>query len=235
MTSHQVNDVFDAFVAAKAAIDKVPELERQIDALSVDLSIAREIIELYKVDLAKAHNERDTAKAAYSAAEEALDTCRKSEADTASRLDLLISTLRDLGGNIGAALSVVTPEPEPVVEAPAEVVSVPSDPTPTVDATAASPSPTATNATPADPIPDSSYEATRQELKGWFDIDNYFHRGVVHDGAFIPEAKVESPVPFAPLTAESSPVATLAAPIFTTAHRAALSGGVSLIGSPDDI
>lgn len=229
MTSHQVNDVFDAFVAAKAAIDKVPELERQIDALSVDLSIAREIIELYKVDLAKAHNERDTAKAAYSAAEEALDTCRKSEADTASRLDLLISTLRDLGGNIDAALSVVTPEPEPVVEAPAEVVSVPSDPTPTVDAIAASPSPTATNATPADPIPDSSYEATRQDrVEGWFDIDNYFHRGVVHDGAFTPEAKVESPVPFAPLTAESSPVATLAASISTTAHRAAPSDGVSL-------
>ena len=107
------SDIFDAFIRAKAAMDKVPELESKITSLTGELSVASEIINLFQQDLSKAHNERDNALDRLSALEVALEGARKSEADIASRLDLVIGTLRDLGGNIGAALSVVAPEPAP--------------------------------------------------------------------------------------------------------------------------
>lgn len=234
MTDH--NDVFDAFIRAKAAMDKVPELEAKIECLSGDLSIASEIINLYKQDLSKAHNDRDTALDRLSALEVALEGARKSEADTASRLDLVISTLRDLGGNIGAALSVVTPEPTP--EPVAEVVSVPVDPTTTVDptmkadVTAASPSTTAVNAPSVPDItsdrgptdfPASNYEANlRDRGEGWFDTNDYFHKGTIAE-AFVAkvkeaaeakaqEAPADATSPFAASTDATSPTAESPAP-----------------------
>ena len=236
MTDH--NDVFDAFIRAKAAMDKVPELERKIDSLSGDLSVANEIINLYKQDLSTAINNLDIANAKLGAAEVALEGARKSEADTSSRLDLLISTLRDLGGNIGAALTIVEPpkpEPTPVP------VSVPVDPTSTVDASMASPSPTVENAAPApasDPHPSSSYEATlRDRGEGWFDTDNHFHKGTIAE-AFEAKVKEEAKVtqeapadaisPFAPSTVATSPTVESPAPAFSTTQAVRPSDGASL-------
>ena len=51
-TSPHVNDVFDAFVAAKQAIDKVPDLEAQIAKLTADLQTANQMVEQYDIELA---------------------------------------------------------------------------------------------------------------------------------------------------------------------------------------
>ncbi len=112
-TSPHVNDVFDAFVAAKQAIDKVPDLEAQIKALQDQLSTANQMVDLYAQDQINFKNELDTHKNKLSAAEASLETHRKSNSDLQARFDLVLGTLRDITSGIGTTLGVVEP-PKPV-------------------------------------------------------------------------------------------------------------------------
>ena len=108
-TSPHVNDVFDAFVAAKQAIDKVPDLEAQIKALQDQLSTANQMVDLYAQDQINFKNELDTHKNKLSAAEASLETHRKSNSDLQARFDLVLGTLRDITSGIGTTLGVVEP------------------------------------------------------------------------------------------------------------------------------
>ncbi len=146
-TSPHVNDVFDAFVAAKQAIDKVPDLEAQIKALQDQLSTANQMVDLYAQDQINFKNELDTHKNKLSAAEASLETHRKSNSDLQARFDLVLGTLRDITSGIGTTLGVVEP-PKPVEplglstedESKSDVhgagPSVESEPAPQVDPTA---------------------------------------------------------------------------------------------------
>ncbi len=158
-TSPHVNDVFDAFVAAKQAIDKVPDLEAQIKALQDQLSTANQMVDLYAQDQINFKNELDTHKNKLSAAEASLETHRKSNSDLQARFDLVLGTLRDITSGIGTTLGVVEP-PKPVEplglstedESKSDVhgagPSVESEPAPQVDPTASMVATTATVNTP---------------------------------------------------------------------------------------
>ena len=216
------SDIFDAFIRAKAAMDKVPELESKITSLTGELSVASEIINLFQQDLSKAHNERDNALDRLSALEVALEGARKSEADIASRLDLVIGTLRDLGGNIGTALSVVAPEPtpEPLVES----IGVMADPVPDLDPTA---------------IPAGRNEAILRDCgEVWFDTNGHFHKGIksldtkVRAEVKAQEAPADATHPFAASTANPSPVVESVAPTSTPVQVAKPLEDVSLPESP---
>lgn len=114
-TSPHVNDVFDAFVAAKQAIDKVPDLEAQIAKLTADLQTANQMVEQYDIELAHHKEELSKAQDAKSTVEASLETHRKSNSDLQARFDLVLGTLRDITSGIGTTLGVVEPpkEPEP--------------------------------------------------------------------------------------------------------------------------
>ena len=252
------SDIFDAFIRAKAAMDKVPELENKITSLTGDLSVANEVINLYKQDLSKAHNERDNALDRLSALEVALEGARKSEADIASRLDLVISTLRDLGGNIGAALSVVAPEPllplsndTSLTSAGTEAlsttgnrVSVSSDPIVNGSPSSSTGSPSVNGE--AEAIPACDIDASHRDRGlGWYDTNDHYHqrlRAMVNEAATskvdapIPTSPQEAPAdathPFAASTANPSPVVESVAPTSTPAQVAKPLEDASLPESP---
>ena len=114
-TSPHVNDVFDAFVAAKQAIDKVPDLEAQIAKLTADLQTANQMVEQYDIELAHHKEALSKAQDAKATVEASLETHRKSNSDLQARFDLVLGTLRDITSGIGTTLGVVEPpkEPEP--------------------------------------------------------------------------------------------------------------------------
>ena len=137
--SDNAASVFDAFGQAYEALKRVPELEHTIAKQTDNIKTLEELMELYKVDIQKVCDERDMEASQRRASEEALEKARKSNSELATRLDLVVSTLSSLSGNIGATLSLVNPEPEPTPEA---VGSVSTDPAATAAATAASSSAT---------------------------------------------------------------------------------------------
>ena len=186
MTTHQVNDVFDAFVAAKAAIDKVPELEARIAALNDERTTDLQIIDLYKADLEKAQNERDMLADQQRASEEALEKARKSNEDLASRLDLVLSTFRAISSDIGTTLSVVSPEPEPVIVLEPEPIP---EPVPVV----------------TEPIPRDADEASyRDRGKSWEDTNGNWHTGTGVSVSSSPTTTTPIPISSAPADGPST-------------------------------
>ena len=227
-TSPHVNDVFDAFVAAKQAIDKVPDLEAQIEALKAQL-----------VDQAKLKDTITLLDSQLAVAEADLEARSKSNADLQARFDLVVHTLRDLTGNITSTLGVVEPPPPPAPEpepnptfnefSPSTVsdtgtqgsnsseVSVPMDPTPNHGAETA--------LVTTDPQPHNEYEATcKANGSSWYDTN-----GIWHSAGEVPSTPVApfAPSPEAPSTTAPSPSETS-----TTEPPAAPSAGAS---SPPDI
>ena len=237
MSTLHTNDVFDAFVAAKAAIDKVPELEAQITKLTTSLNDVEALLSLGDDERRRLRNDLDTITAAKGAAEVALDLQRKSNEDLQARFDLVVGTLRSLAGDIGSTISVVEPQkPEPVVE----VVSVSSDPTAatfadsplTSSAASATEGQSATDPTGAngtgtvtaqftfaEDTPFSDSESVRKQ-KGldWFDKNNNHHLPTM-------EVTPTAPVPFVASTAAPSAPAQSTEPTSLAAPPAAQSDG----------
>jgi hypothetical protein len=211
------NDVFDAFVAAKTALDKVPELEAQISSLTATLRTAEQMLDLRASEVRTKQDTIDTLNAKLASLEANLDARTKSNEDLTARLDLVIGTLRGFAGDIGNTLGVVEPKPEPMPEPVAEAasvstsvdgttgVSVSSDPTSaTSESGPASGSGQSTTKT-YDPEPSGLREASRK-AKGmdWFDVN-----GVCHPTA---QEVLASPIPFAASTANPSAPAPSTAP-----------------------
>ena len=242
------DNFFEQIIAAKSALDKLPQLEREIANLKSDLEQRDNKIATLSTDLDTNRAYTEAVKAETVQLGASLDASRKSESDLSSRLSLLVDTLRDLGGNIGAALSVVEP---PKVE---PVVSVPSDPTPVVASTvvsspmnsaatagtpevqrAADPTPTvgpvssAPSTTSSEPQPSSAVEADRK-AKGmdWYDRSGNRHEpSYSHTDTTTAEVPA-SPVPFAESTANPSAPAASTAPTSTAASPAVHSDAASL-------
>lgn len=221
MSNIHTNDVFDAFVAAKAAIDKVPELEAQIAKLTAALSDTETLLSLGDEERRRLRNDLDTVSNAKATVEASLDSRNKSHEDLQARFDLVVGTLRDLTGDIGAILSVVEPpEPEPVVEPSmlvidsveartnAEAVSVLPDPTSSAPHNAEVGSGPTTDAEPASPV-----ERDRK-AKGldWYDCNSKRHGPVYHHDTDPVEVTPTAPVPFAASTDAPSVPAPSTAP-----------------------
>ena len=174
------DNFFEQIIAAKSALDKLPQLEREIANLKSEVELRDNKIATLSVDIEAKQANADAFKAQTVELGASLDASRKSESDLSSRLSLLVDTLRDLGGNIGAALSVVQPHDEPTPinslhdiakdlhavgamtsdELKNTGVSVQVDPTPSA--------PGPTNSTPSgtyyNPQPSSAVEADRIAL-----------------------------------------------------------------------
>ena len=80
MTTHS-SDVFDAFIAAKAAMDKVPTLEAEIRTLTDNLKTADEIITIYRIDTDALNQKLASSNDRISSLEASLDSSNKRSAD----------------------------------------------------------------------------------------------------------------------------------------------------------
>jgi hypothetical protein len=209
--SNDVNSVFDAFVQAKEALQKVPELEatiaQQADALKTD----EELMSLYRAEVETLKNERDLADAQRRATEDALEKARKSNGDLETRLDLVLGTFRSLSSDIAATLSVVTPEPEPL-----PLPEPLPEPLPTV--------PTSTDAETNGNAPRDSIEASyKAASKGWYDTNNDWHNGT---GVSVPLDPTTSTSTPSTVTADS-PVIAAATPSVTAVAASAFTKEVT--------
>lgn len=114
--SSQVNDVFNAFVEAQKAMQRLPEAEAELNRAQGEKEVLRARLESSWNELDAANNGMKHLGQQLADTGEALKAATFREQQLRDQLTLLLGSLKGIVSESNTAIELVEPKPEPVVE-----------------------------------------------------------------------------------------------------------------------
>jgi len=114
--SSQVNDVFNAFVEAQKAMQRLPEAEAELARAKGEQEVTRQRLEQEWTQHDRTKEVLSATQSELSAKEAALRDATFREQQLRDQLSMLVSTFKAVVGEATAAVELVEPKPEPVTE-----------------------------------------------------------------------------------------------------------------------
>lgn len=118
MSNDAVNNVFNAFVEAQRAMQRLPEAEAELAKAKGELGVTYDKLDRAYMGQSNLQDEIYRLRDELAAKEAALSDATFREEQTRNQLQMLVGTLKSVVGEAHAAVELVEPpKPEPVVEA----------------------------------------------------------------------------------------------------------------------
>jgi len=123
--SSDMSTVFAGFVEAAKALEEKPALLREVELHKSARDQALAAMDQMKEDIATKAKAIADLQARISDLEASLDVASKSQKDTGSKLEVILSAVKGIMGEVNAAVSLVEPEPNPTVPSAATSETAP--------------------------------------------------------------------------------------------------------------
>lgn len=114
MSNQAVNDVFNAFVEAQKAMQKVPELEGQLAYHRAQHSYAESRNDDFRQEIDRKNAQIGDLSAKIASLEASLDTATFQTDDLRARFEMLLDTVRGSVKEVTEAMALVKPEPDAI-------------------------------------------------------------------------------------------------------------------------